>query len=120
VPESGIDYSADATLEITVGTDGGRVDGTALGSDDQPRSGAVVALFPADEKSAPKSLQADAQGMFHFSAVPPGDYKLLAWDDVSHDDLENPGFVKRFDSQATAITLAAGGTAAASIKLVSQ
>jgi len=77
----------------------------------------VVALLSSDGKSSPKSMQADAQGAFHFSAVPPGDYKLLAWDDVSRDDLENPAFARRFDSQATAITLAASGTVAASVKL---
>jgi hypothetical protein len=73
--------------------------------------------FRRMEKSSPKSMQADAQGMFHFRAVPPGDYKLLAWDDVSRDELENPTVVNRFDSQATAITLAASGTIAASVKL---
>ena len=55
--------------------------------------------------------------MFHLSAVPPGDYNLLAWDDVSRDELENPAFVKRFSSQATAITLAPGGTVAASVRI---
>jgi protocatechuate 3,4-dioxygenase beta subunit len=117
VPDSGIEYIPGATLEIIIGADGGRIDGTAAGSDDQPRGGAVVALLSSDGKSSPKSMQADAQGAFHFSAVPPGDYKLLAWDDVSRDDLENPAFARRFDSQATAITLAASGTVAASVKL---
>ena len=117
VPESGIEYTPGATLEITIGADGGRIDGTTIGSDDQPHGGAVVALLPADGKSSPKSIQTDAQGMFHLSAVPPGDYNLLAWDDVSRDDLENPAFVKRFSSQATAITLAPGGTVAASVRI---
>ena len=66
---------------------------------------AVVALFASDGKSSPHATQADAQGAFHFSAIPPGDYKMLAWEDVSWDDLENPGFVKRFENQASAITV---------------
>jgi hypothetical protein len=96
------------------------VDGTVLAEDNQPHPGAVIALFPADGKGSPRSQRSDAQGMFHLTAVPPGDYKLIAWDDVSRDDLENPAFEKRFDSQATAITVAAGASAATSIKLASQ
>jgi hypothetical protein len=107
VPEPGIEYSPGATLVITIGADGGRVDGKTVGEDGQPFGGVVVGLFSAAGQSGPRSLQADAQGAFHFSGIPPGDYQLIAWDDVSRDGLENPEFVKRFDSQATAITLSA-------------
>jgi hypothetical protein len=65
-------------------------------------------------------LQADAQGAFHFSGIPPGDYKLIAWDDVSHDELENPEFVKQYANKATAISLPASGSATASLKIVSK
>ncbi len=120
VPESGVEYKPDAMLVITIGADGGRVDGTVAGDDDQPVGRAVVGLFPADGKGKPASLQADAKGAFHFSAVPPGDYKLIAWTDVSRDDLENPEFVKRFHGRATAISVTANGSATASLKVVSQ
>jgi len=120
VPESGVEYSPDATLVITIGVDGGRVDGTATSDDDKPLGRAVVALFPADGKGKPASLQADAKGAFHFNAVPPGDYNLLAWGDVSRDDLENPQFVNRFANSATAISVAANGSATASLKIVSK
>ena len=120
VPEPGIEYSPGAALVITIGVDGGRVDGMTLGEDDQPTGSAVVGLFSADGKGVPRSLQADAQGAFHFSAIPPGDYKLIAWDDVSRDDLENPEFVKQFDSKATAISVTANGSATASLKVVSK
>jgi hypothetical protein len=91
-----------------------------VGEDDQPVGGAVVGLFPADGKGKPASLQADAKGAFHFNAVPPGDYRLIAWGDVSRDDLENPEFVKRFYNMATAVSIAASGSATASLKVVSK
>jgi protocatechuate 3,4-dioxygenase beta subunit len=120
VPESGVEYSPDATLVITVGVDGGRVDGTVAGDDDQPLGRAVVGLFPADGKGKQASLQADAKGAFHFNAVPPGDYNLIAWGDVSRDDLENPQFVNRFANNATAISVIANGSATAALKIVSK
>jgi hypothetical protein len=65
-----------------------------------------------------RSLQANAQGVFHFEGIPPGDYTLIAWDDVSQDDLENPQFVKQYESQATRVSVPAGGLATASLKIV--
>lgn len=120
VPERGVEYSPGATLVITVGVNGGRVDGVTAGEDDQPLASAVVGLFPADGKNGPVSTQSDARGAFHFLAIPPGDYKLIAWDDLSRDDLENPEFVKRFDSKATAISVAPSGSATVSLKIVTK
>lgn len=120
VPEAGVEYVAGAGLAITIGVDGGRVDGMTLGEDESPKGRAVVGLFPGDGKGPARSLQADAQGAFHFSGIPPGDYKLIAWDDVSHDELENPEFVKQYANKATAISLPASGSATASLKIVSK
>jgi hypothetical protein len=120
VPESGIEYMRDATLVITIGTDGGRLDGTTTGDDDQAVSGAVVGLFSADGKGRPISLQSDAKGAFHFNGIPPGDYNLIAWGDVARDDLENPEFVKRFGDKATPISIAANRSATVLLKLVSK
>jgi hypothetical protein len=120
LPESGSVFIPDATVEIAIGTDGGHIDGAAAGSSDQPQANAVIALIPADGKRPPLSLQADDQGAFHFTAVAPGDYKLLAFDGVSRDDLANLPFLQRFDSQATPVSLSGGSAASASLKIVSQ
>jgi hypothetical protein len=45
---------------------------------------------------------------------------MMAWDDVGRDDLENPDFVKRFESQGTPVKLSASGSATVSIKVISQ
>ncbi len=115
VPDSGIEYSYGAPLEITIATDGARVDGSTVDKDQNPFANAVVALVPTDGVRATRSLNSGPRGVFHFTGVPPGEYKLLAWDDVTKEDLENPGFVKRFEDQATPVRLAPSGTASASV-----
>ena len=120
VPDSGIEYTTGATLEITIGTDGARVDGNTLNRDDTPFEGAVVALIPADGKGASRSVISGPRGAFHVTGVPPGEYKLMAWDDVGRDDLENPDFIKRFESHSTPVKLSANGTATESIRVISQ
>ncbi len=116
VPASGIEYSTDATLEITIGSDGGRVDGITRGNEDRPIEGGVVALIPAD--GTPLSTVSGPGGAFHFVAVPPGDYKLFAWDDVSPDEIGSPEFLKRFDSQAVAVKVEAQKGATAMVPLI--
>jgi hypothetical protein len=120
VPVSGIEYANGAEMEITIGSDGAGVEGKALDKDDKAWDGAVVALIPADGKGAVRSSKSGPGGAFQITGVPPGEYKLLAWDDAGQDDLENPDFVKRFESQATAVELAAGGAASASIRVIAQ
>ena len=120
LPESGSPFIPDATVEIAIGTDGGHIDGTVTGTDDQPQANAVIALISAARTLPPRSLQADNKGAFHFTAVAPGDYKLLAFDDVSREDLANLAFVQRFDSQATSVSLPSGGAASASLKIASR
>ena len=120
VPESGIEYVGGAALEITIGSDAARMDGKALDKDDQARERAVVALIPSDGKGATRSVRSGPQGSFRISGVPPGDYKLLAWDDVAQDDLDDPAFWQRFDSQATAVTLEPAGSASASIRVIAE
>jgi hypothetical protein len=117
VSDSEIEYSNGATLEITIAADGARVDGNALDKDDNPVEGAVVALIPKDGKSAPRSSTSGPRGAFHIAGVPPGEYKLLAWDDIGRDDLENPDLMKRFDSQSKAVKLLPSETASVSIRL---
>ena len=43
----------------------------------------------------------------------------MAWDDIGRDDLENPDFIKRFDSQGIPVKLSASGSATVSIKVIS-
>jgi hypothetical protein len=117
VPDSGIEYSHGATLEITIATDGARVDGSTVDRDQKPFANAVVALVPTNGVRATRSLNSGPRGVFHFTGVPPGEYKLLAWDDVTKEDLANPGFVKRFEDQATPVRLAPSGTASASVQV---
>ncbi len=117
VPDSGIDYSNDATVEATIGTDGGRVDGKSLNKDDQPLAGAVVALIPSATNERVLSVLSGADGTFHFTSVGPGDYQVMAWDDVSRDDLENPDFVKQYGAQAAEVKLEPNGSAAASVRV---
>jgi hypothetical protein len=119
ISEAGSEYLSDAAVEITIGSDAATLDGRVMDTDDHGQEGAIVALIP-NGKGATRSVRSGMQGSFRFTGIPPGDYRLLAWDDVGKDDLQNPDFVTRFESQATAVSLVANGMATASIRAIPQ
>jgi len=125
VTGSTIQFSNGAALEISIGSDGARVAGKTVDQDGKALGGAVVALIPADPVEAPRSWMpmssiSDNGGTFQFTSVPPGAYKLLAWDDVAPDNIADPDFVKRFDDLSTAVKVAAGDTISVSVAVITQ
>src|ERR1019366_7157302 len=76
--------SASQQLQVQLGTDGGRITGTVFDSTRHLRAGAQLVLVPdGDRRGRPeqyKFAQSDIQGTFAIRGVPPGDYKLFAWE----------------------------------------
>lgn len=48
---------------------------------------------------------ADQQRHFSFQDLPPGDYRLYAWDDLDHVEYRNPQFLNAFKNRSTSVTL---------------
>jgi hypothetical protein len=118
VHASSVTYSNGAALEIIVGSDGGQIEGTAHGKDDALIESAVVALMPSGGTRAPRSLLSGTHGAFRFSGIPPGDYQLLAWDDITPDELADPGLLARFQGQASQVKLTNGATVTAAVHVI--
>lgn len=55
---------------------------------------------------------ADNAGRFQESGVPPGEYRLLAWDDLDKVEYRNPKVLRQFSKQSTEVTI--DGNASAS------
>jgi hypothetical protein len=120
VPQSGIEYSSGTPLEITIAADGGHVDGTTVAKDDHPFGEAVVVLLRADGKGPPRSSLTSAQGAFHFTGIPPGDYKVMAWEDIGRDEIGNPEIGNLFNSLATIVKVASSESVRVSVRVITQ
>jgi hypothetical protein len=109
VLESGMDISRSqppARLEIVLSPDSGRVDGSVL-REQQPVSGALVVLVPDPphrEREEMYSLNAaDALGHFSLLGLPPGDFKIFAWETVQGTNYTDPDFFKAFEDRGTPV-----------------
>jgi hypothetical protein len=53
-------------------------------------------------------MTTDKSGLFQFRGLPPGEYRVLAWEDVDPGAWFNPAFLATFERYVTAITLSEG------------
>jgi protocatechuate 3,4-dioxygenase beta subunit len=106
IPDSGVDLTTGEAMEISLGAGGAVVEGTVVDGQGKPVGGAALALVPKDgSHSKLRTGTADDNGKFFFDNNPPGDYKLLAWEDIDPAALNEPGFLERFDATAKLVTL---------------
>ena len=93
-------------LEITLSPDGGRVEGTVL-HEQRPVSGAWVVLAPdavgPDREDMSRGRVTDSFGRFSLLGLPPGDFKLFAWEPVQGTDYSDPDFLGGFEGRGTRV-----------------
>ena len=58
-------------------------------------------------------------GQFHFKSVPPGEYKLFAWEDVESGAWLDPDFIKPLDDKGKSVTIRADGQENADLVAIS-
>jgi hypothetical protein len=101
-------------LEVVLHTNGGTVEGTVAGVLHQGAlEGTVVALIPPETRRQNPALyrtSTDARGEFVMNAIPPGPYKLFAWENIPPNAQLNPDFLKRHEHRGVSISVQAGAT----------
>jgi hypothetical protein len=113
VLDDGLDLSAGASgdIQIVLGAGAGTITGSVVDAKDQPASGALVTLAPDPFKEERPDLYrmtpTDQNGQFTLKGIPPGNYKLFAWDDLDDGRNTDPEFLKAHDSGAKLVTVEA-------------
>jgi polysaccharide lyase family 4-like protein len=101
-------------VEVVIKSDGGTVSGTVTGTDAKAAHGKTVVLVP--EVSRRKNLalfkvaSTDELGRFTISRVPPGSYKLFAWDSIVAGAYESPQFLEAYEARGTDVKVNASAT----------
>jgi hypothetical protein len=101
----------DTTVQIVIGTDGGTLQGLALDGSLRPFTNATVALVPEGvafrgQPELYRSATSDSEGRFELRAIPPGAYKLFAWEWAPQDGWQNADFIRNYEGQGKLIRIA--------------
>jgi hypothetical protein len=67
-----------------------------------------------------RTATSDQQGRFTFSNVAPGDYKVLAWEDVPRGAYTDPAFLKNYEDRGRSITIDKGETESVQIAVITS
>jgi len=97
-------------VEVVLAADGGRIEGTVEGAD-KTSTTVRVSLIPEGARRDNLLLYRRAalvQGRFALTDVPPGNYRLYAWEDLPVGADENAEFMAAYGTRGRAVTVRAG------------
>jgi hypothetical protein len=111
-------------LEILLANKTYEVSGTVVGAGSQVLPVAQVFLAPADASGRLNRLVrgtlANPDGTFHLGNVPPGDYLVLAFEDIAPNLGQDPGFRALFADSTTPVSVGAGPPRSIAVGAVSK
>src|SRR5438093_6792483 len=102
-----IDRQPDGHIEIVVGTTPGALNGTVRDEKRQPIPNVRVVLVPSRRNRIDlfKTARTGESGEFRFESIPPGDYKLFAWEDIEDGAWLDPDVIELYESRGTAVAV---------------
>ncbi len=110
--EHGADLSrgdVPGALDVLLSAAGGHIEGAVFKDNQQAAAGAIVVLVPEGERRNRPDLfrtaTADENGHFALRGIPPGDYRLLAWEDVEPGAWFDPDFLREYERRGEALSI---------------
>ncbi|HET9216330.1 MAG TPA: hypothetical protein VFR18_05090, partial [Terriglobia bacterium] len=111
-----------AQLQLQIGFSPGRVSGTIADQRGMPAAGVQAVLVPDEARrgrsDAYFAATTDQNGQFVFSHVPPGRYKLFAWEDIPAGAYQYPDFIRRYEERGQPISVTPNGAVTAETRLI--
>jgi protocatechuate 3,4-dioxygenase beta subunit len=116
--------ASERRLHVLTSSGGARVSGRVRGVDSDPVPGVRVTLAPrvdlnSDVPVRLSSVTSDSDGRFSFDGLSPGEYAVLAWEDVDPNLAMNPHFYASVIRLGAFVELSKGGTRELELNLVS-
>jgi hypothetical protein len=126
VLNGGLHYSPqpDQVLDVVIGTNPGTLDGRVLNDQQQAMPSAAVVLFaesPAARITRTDMFRVsstDRAGTFQVKGLPPGDYKVFAWEGLDKDAWLDPDFVRN-ESRGQPVHIEEGKTQNVDVSIIS-
>jgi hypothetical protein len=109
-------------LDLVLSPAGGHIEGLVSDEKDQFVAAAVL-LIPDEQHRAYFDLfrrtRSDSKGKFSLRGIPPGTYKLIAFDEVNPDELINdPDLLKTYEHRGQTVLVTEGGQYNLTLKLI--
>jgi hypothetical protein len=115
-----IEGKPSSLLEVVIGRNAGAIDGQVVMDRQMPVADASVVLVPDVRRRTElyRSASTDARGRFHFDRVPPGDYKVLSWEEVEDGAWYDPEFLRSVENRGTPVRILEGRTETVRVEVI--
>lgn len=112
----------DGQISIVIGTNAGELRGVAVDENGATMSNVTVVLIPEDNQrnrlDLYQSVATDASGAYRFERVPPGAFKLYAWEDVEKDLWRDSSFMSVFGNRGQSLQILEGASLNANVNVI--
>jgi hypothetical protein len=87
---------------------------------DKPQQGVFTVLIPHDRGRFDlyKTTNSGADGKVSFSNVPPGDYKIFAWEEVKQRAWQDPLYMEKFEDMGRLIHVEKAGSSSENVQVI--
>jgi beta-lactamase regulating signal transducer with metallopeptidase domain/protocatechuate 3,4-dioxygenase beta subunit len=112
---------ASESIEIVLSLRVAQVDGTVTDDKGQPVPGIQAVLVPdahRDRSELFRTASTDRNGRFTISGVPPGDYKVFAWESIESYGYFDPELLKRDEAKGQRIKIQESDKATVAVKMI--
>jgi len=121
--DSGLKVNGGAiSIDVTVSTGAGIVDGVVANEKNEPIAGAVVVAVPEEKYRKQQNrygkVTTDQGGRFTLRGVRPGTYTLFAWETLDGDDYFDPEYLKKYEGHETTLQIEKGQHQNTSLKVI--
>jgi hypothetical protein len=113
-----------AVLSITLGGDGGQIDGSVQTPGGDPAPEALVTVWPTEEYERRLDMFyiaiSDQNGKFRLQDLAPGRYQAFAWESPDQNMTYETEFRKPFESRSASLSIAPAGHESIQLTLISS
>lgn len=114
-------FTSPRGLDIVISSNGAIIDGV-VSKGDELYAGATVALVPdpprREQTYLYQSTSTDPSGRYFIPAVPPGNYKLFAWESVENAAYTSSDFLRTFELRGGAVHVLEGEHATVNLQVI--
>jgi Carboxypeptidase regulatory-like domain len=118
-----LDNPPDRPLEIVIGLKGGTIRGIVRDSSRAAAGGITVALVPDEIRRQRyelfRSATTDNAGRYEFRGIPPGTYKVFAWEDIDPKSWMEPAYLRVFEDLGKVVAVGEGSSEIVDVSAIS-
>jgi len=109
-------------IEVILGKDAGQISGTVRSDSQQPAPGVQIVLIPSERARHDlfKFTLSNPAGQFTFRSVPPGSYKVFAWEMIEQNSWMDPAVLSRYESLGVPAVMNSSSNVTLDLKVISS